>query len=125
MKKTVIVLVCLLLLAAGVPLFARGHGGDHGRFSKDKSHRWQGSDSHPAFHGFRGWGQAPCRAPDGIPADKSSNPGGPKEDPGDKPGQTPGDKPGDKDGEQPMGAKQLRQLLLQLPLNPYTGSFPG
>jgi hypothetical protein len=121
MKKTVIILACLLLLAAGVPLFARGHGGDHGRFWKDNSHRWQGSDSHPAFHGFRGWGQAPCRAPNGIPADKSSNPGGPMEDPGEKPGQDPGDK----DGEEPMGGALPQTLLQKLPQNPYTGSFPG
>jgi hypothetical protein len=121
MKRTIIILACLLLLAGGVPLFACGPGGDHGRFHKDNSQRWHGSSVHPSFRGWHGWGQAPRRAPPGIPADDPSNPGGPKEDPGDKPGQNPGDK----DGEQPMGGTLLQKLLQELPLNPYTGSFPG
>ncbi len=40
MKKIIAALVCMLLLAAGVPLFAHGPGSDHGRYHRDNSHRW-------------------------------------------------------------------------------------
>ena len=122
MKKTVIILMCLLLLAFGVPLFAKGRDGQHvnnghqsrsdhdGRSDQHKAeneHRWHGSDVHPAYHGVRGWGDAPSRAPAGKPAPK------PTEDPGDKPAEEPGEQPGDKN------------LTQTLPLNLVTGSFPG
>jgi hypothetical protein len=100
MTKTIAILVCLLILAAGTPLFARGQDKDNGRFCKENPQRWNGSPIHPAFNGWRGWGKAPCRAPDGVPAEKPSD--GPKEDPGDKPGQDNG---GGKPGDKPMGGK--------------------
>jgi hypothetical protein len=109
MKRTVVIAVCLLLFAASVPLFAHGRGRgspERGRFSIDNPNRWNGSPNHPAFHGWRGWGQAPCRAPDGIPAED------PKVDPGDKPAEEPGEKPADKaqtGGEQPI--EKLMMLL--------------
>jgi hypothetical protein len=97
MKKIVIILVCLLLLAAGVPLFARGHKSDHGRFWKDNPHRWHDSSTHPAFHGWRGWGDAPCRRePKDKPAPEPSDK--PGDDSGDKPAEEPGEKPADKGG---------------------------
>jgi hypothetical protein len=103
MTKTIAILVCLLVLVAGMPLFARGQEKDHGRFWNENPQRWNGSPVHPAFHGWCGWGKAPCRAPDGIPAEEPNKdpPQGPKEDPGDKPGQGSGGKPGDT----PMGGK--------------------
>jgi len=115
MKKMIIILLCLLFIAAGLPLFARGQSSDHGRFWKDNAHRWHGSAIHPAFHGWRGWGKAPSHAPDGIPAEDP--PDKPQEDPGDKPPQ----EPGDKDGEEPMGGVLIPNLIL----NPIDGSFPG
>lgn len=90
MKKIIVILACMLLLAAGVPLFAHGKGSGHGRFHNDNSHRWQGSSTHPSFHGWHGWGSAPCRRPDGKPAE------GPSQDPPDHPGNTPVEQPGDK-----------------------------
>jgi hypothetical protein len=118
MKKIIIIFLCLLFIAAGLPLFAHGKGDDRGRFSKDNPQRWQGSTTHPAFHGHRGWGKAPSHAPAGIPAEEPANPPtDPQEDPGDKPGQEPGEKPGDKDGDVPMGGMWI--------LNLFNGSFPG
>ncbi len=111
MKKIIVVLACLLLLAAGVPLFAHGPGSDHGRFHKDNPHRWQGSSSHPALHGYHGWGNAPSRCPDGVP---TVEPGNPPDKPGGTPVGQPGDKP-DKSGTgQPAPAPQGLQLILDL-----------
>ena len=111
MKKTVIILMCLLLLAFGVPLFAQGHNGHHGHERVENEHRWHGSDIHPAYHGLRGWGDAPRRAPAGKPAPLP--PEEPVEDPGDKPAEEPGEQPADK------GSTQT------LILNPHHGAFPG
>ena len=108
MKKIIIILLCLSLLGLAAPLFAAGR--DH------NAHRWHRSSVHPAFHGWRGWGQAPRRAPDGVPAEAPENPpDGPKVDPGDKPVEKPGEKPGD-------------TVLLpagMLELDPRTGGFSG
>jgi len=104
MKKTIIILTCILLLAAGVPLFARGHGSDHGRFQKDNPQRWNGSPTHPALNGWHGWGNAPCRAPDGIPTENPSE--GPQDHPGNTPVEQPGEKP---TGDQPV--KGMLQIL--------------
>ncbi len=114
MKKTIVIVACMLLLAAGVPLFAHGTGSDHGRFWKPNPHRWQGSLTHPALHGYHGWGYAPSRCPDGIPTADPSNPGNPQEDPGSKPGQDPG-QPGDKNGDHSMGGNSTT------PQDPPTG----
>jgi hypothetical protein len=107
MKTIIVILLCVLLLAAGVPLFAHGPGSDHGRFHKDNPHRWQGSSTHPAFHGWHGWGFAPRRCRDGVPG------GDPTGDPPDHPGTTPVGQPGDKpdkpDPQQPTG--DLQQVL--------------
>ena len=126
MKKTVIILMCLLLLAFGMPLFAQSHNGQHvnnghqsrsdhdGRSDQHKAeneHHWHGSDVHPAYHGVRGWGDAPSRAPAGKPAPLP--PKEPVEDPGDKPAEEPGEQPADKGPTQP------------LILNPHHGAFPG
>jgi hypothetical protein len=111
MKKTVIILMCLLLLAVGVPVFAHGHNGHHGHHRVDNEHRWHGSDTHPGFHRGRGCGDAPDRDRPGKPAPEPPAP--PAEDPGDKPAETPGEQPGE---------KGLTQTLI---LNPFTGSFPG
>jgi hypothetical protein len=118
MRKIIIILVCFLLIVSGLPLFARGHGNDHGRSQKDNSQRWHGSSTHPAFHGYRGWGKAPCHAPDGVPAhDPSDPPDDPQKDPRDKPAEEPGEKPSDKDGNRSMGGMWV--------LNLFNGSFPG
>jgi hypothetical protein len=101
MKKTIVILVCMLLLAAGVPLFAHGAGSSRGRFHNDNPHRWHGSSTHPSYHGWHGWGSAPRRCPEGRPAPDPANPpdkpgGTPVEQPGDKPGGTPVEQPGSK-----------------------------
>ncbi len=104
MKKIIVILACLLLLAA-VPLFAGGRNGDHGRFHNDNSHRWQGSSTHPSSHGWRGWGKAPCRAPDGVPAEN------PSPEPPDHPGNTPVGQPGDKSkADNPVEGTQVLDL---------------
>ena len=118
MRKIIIILVCFLLIASGLPLFAHGRGSDHGRFWKDNPQRWRGSDIHPAIHGWRGWGKAVRKAPDGVPAEDASNPpDDPPEDPGDKPAEEPGEKPVDKNGGQTFGGMWI--------LNLFNGSFAG
>jgi hypothetical protein len=107
MKKIIIILVCLLLLAAGVPLFANGNDNDHGRYWKDNPHRWQGSDTHPAFHGYQGWGDAPSRCP------------------ADRPAPEPGDNPGEKPSEDPVDKPGVLPAESALVLNPFTGGFAG
>jgi hypothetical protein len=111
MKKTVIILMCFLLLSVGVPLFAHGHNGHHGHHRVDNAHRWHGSSIHPSFHGYRGWGDRPNCKPPGNPAPEP--PEEPVEDPGDKPAEEPGEQPADK------GATQT------LILYPHHGAFPG
>ena len=115
MRKIIVLLVCLLLIASALPLFAHGQRGHHGRHWSASTHRWQGSNQHPCFHGWRGWGQAPGNEPGKD--DPSKPPGDPEQDPGDKPGTDPVGTPGDKGGR-----ATLEQLLK---LDPRTGSFPG
>jgi hypothetical protein len=122
MRKIIVILVCLLLIASSLPLFAHGHrshGAYHGSSGKHQAanpHRWHGSSQHPSFHGWRGWGKAPGNGP-GQPADDpSAPPDDPQEDPGDKPGTNP-DGSGGKGGDVPM-----EQLLI---LDLKDGSFPG
>jgi hypothetical protein len=117
MRKIIVILVCLLLIASALPLFAHGHRGHHGRQWSANPHRWHGSTQHPSFHGWRGWGKARGNGPDEPADDPSKPPVDPQEDPGDKPGTDPVGTPGDKDG-----GGSLEQLLL---LDPRTGSFPG
>jgi len=111
MRKTIVILVCLLLIAASAPLFAHGHRDRHGHSWKSNPHRWHGSFTHPAFHGWKGWGRALSGGPEGTPAEESPNPP-------DKPTDVPEVKPADKfpTGDDP---------LLDLMLDPFDGSFPG
>ena len=123
MRKTIVILVCLLLFVSCLPLFARGrwgydaHLGSSGSHQAANEHRWHGSTKHPSFHGWRGWSQAPGKGPAKHTDDPTEPPGDPVEDPGDKPGTDPGGTPGDKGGGDPL------DLLLLL--DPHTGSFPG
>jgi hypothetical protein len=117
MRKIIVILVCLLLIASALPLFAHGQWGQHGRQWSANPHRWHGSTQHPSFHGWRGWGQAPGVGPTKHADDPSKPPDDPVEDPGDKPGTDPVGTPGDK------GDDGLMEGLLILDLR--TGSFPG
>jgi hypothetical protein len=122
MRKIIIILVCLLLLASGAPLFAhghRGHHGHHGHHGNNGHHglananRWHGSDVHPSFHGWRGWGKRPGHTPDVPPVeDPTKPPGDIQTDPGDK----SGDELDDETGELILGG---------MILNLANGSFSG
>ena len=123
MRKAIVILVCLLLIASGLPLFAHGHRGHRdqhgspGAHQATNPHRWNGSTQHPAFHGWRGWGKARGNGPIKPADDPSKPPDDPVEDPGDKPGTDPVGTPGDK------GDDGIMEGLLILDLR--TGSFPG
>jgi hypothetical protein len=120
MRKIIVILICFLLIIAGVPLFAHGHRGHHHGWHN--GHHWHGSGTHPAFHGWRGWGHHnPAHNPAGPPAEPPGDPtepppGDPQEDPGDKPGGGSGGS-GGKDGEIPMDWTKV--------LNPSNGSLIG
>ncbi len=118
MRKTIVILVCLLLVASGVPLFAHGHLGHHHGWHN--GHHWHGSSTHPSFHGWRGWGHHnpghnPAEPPGKDPTDPP--PDDPQEDPGDKPGGGSGDGSGGKDGDTPMEWTKV--------INPSNGSIIG
>ena len=124
MRKTIVILVCVLLIAASVPLFAHGYRDHHGHSGKSDLHRWHGSLVNPAFlswkgwKGWKGWGQAPSEDPEETPAEEPSNP------PGKDANEVPEEKPVD-------GSPTSGDLILNLRLNPFyrlnlfDGSFLG